>query len=90
MTQPRTVWEDQGGVLSGGGGMVRAAAFPVGDGERGGVTFTVRVPDGFFTPIEGGGLSATLLLNPDEARGFAAWLADAADAADTAGPPLYG
>ena len=90
MTQPRTVWEDQAGVLSGGGGTIRAAAFPVGDGERGGVTLTVRVPDGFFTLIEGGGASATLLLNPDEARGFAAWLDEAADAADSAGPPLYG
>ncbi len=89
MTQPRTVWEDQDGVLSGGAGMVRAAAFRVGDAERGGVTLSVRVPDGFFMPIEGGGASATLLLNPNEARGFAAWLNAAADAADAAGPPLY-
>jgi hypothetical protein len=89
MTQPRTVWQDQDGVSSGGGGIVRAAAFPIGDGERGGVTLTLQVPDDLFAPIEGGGASATLLLNPDEARGFAAWLDAAAEAADSVGPPLY-
>ena len=67
----------------------RAAAFPVADSIRVGVALTIRVPDGFFRAIEGGGASATLLLNPGEARGFAAWLDAAAEAADAAGPPLY-
>ena len=89
MNQPRTLWQDEDGVLSGGSGMVRAAAFPVADSIRAGVTLTIRVPDGFFRAIEGGGASATLLLNPGEARGFAAWLDAAAEAADAAGPPLY-
>lgn len=70
--------------------MVRAAAFPVGDAERGGVTFTIRVPDGFFAPIDGGGATATLLITPNEARGFASWLEQAASAADRVGPPLHG
>jgi hypothetical protein len=39
--------------------------------------------------IEGGGASATLLITSNEARGFAAWLDAAAEAADAAGPPLY-
>ena len=89
MNEPRTLWQDEDGVLSGGSGMVRAAAFSVADGIRVGVTLTIRVPDGFFRPIDGGGASATLLLNPGEARGFAGWLDAAADAADAAGPPLY-
>lgn len=89
MTQPRTVWEERDGVAAGGSGMVRAAAFPVGDVERGGVTFTVQVPDGFFAPIDGGGATATLLITPNEARGFASWLEQAASAADAVGPQLY-
>jgi hypothetical protein len=62
----------------------------MGDATRGGVTLTVRVPDGFWKAVEGGGMTATLLLNPDEARGFGSWLIEGADAADQAGPPLYG
>ena len=54
--------------------MVRAAAFEIGNEARGAVTLTVRVPDGFWAGVEGGGASATLLLDSDEARGFAAWL----------------
>ena len=77
-------------MLSGGGGIIKAAAFSVEGSPRGGVTLTIQVPDGSFAPIQGGGMSATLLLNPLEARGFAAWLDAAADAADQAGPPLYG
>lgn len=90
MSQPRTVWEQSDGVASGGGGVIRAASFPVGGDERGAVTFTVRVPDDFFAPIEGGGATATLLIAPDEARDFASWLEEAAAAADRVGPPLYG
>ncbi len=89
MTEPRTLWQDQDGVLCGGSGMVCAAAFPVANSMQVGVTLTIRFPDEFFRPIDGGGASATLLLNPEEARGFAAWLNAATDAADAAGPPLY-
>lgn len=89
MSEPRTVWQDQDGVASGGGGIVRGAAFPVGGIERGGVSLTLQVPDGFFAEIAGGGASATLLLTPREARGFAEWLDAAAEAADAVGPPLY-
>jgi hypothetical protein len=88
--QPRTGWQEQDGVQSGGGGIVRAAAFTVAGAERGGVTISVQVPDGFWSALGGGGANATLLLNPDEARGFAASLDAAADAADDVGPPLYG
>lgn len=87
--EPRTIWQDEDGVQSGGGATVRAAAFPVGGLERGGVTLSVQVPAGFWQAMEGGGMAATLLLNPDEARGFSAWLERAAYEADAAGPPLY-
>ena len=89
MTEPRTVWQGQDGVASGGGAIVRGAAFPVGGIERGGVSLTLQVPAGFFGEIDGGGASATLLLTPQEARGFAAWLDAAAESADAVGPPLY-
>jgi hypothetical protein len=69
--------------------MVRAAAFQVGGAERGAVTLTVQVPDGFFGPLDGGGASATLLVTADEARRFASWLHQAADEADGVGPALY-
>jgi hypothetical protein len=88
--EPTTVWEGQDGVQSGGGAIIRAAAFTIGDVARGGVTLSVRVPEGFWQAVAGGGMAATLLLNPNEARGFAAWLDDAATAADAVGPPLYG
>ena len=88
--EPRTVWQEQDGVQSGGGATVRGAAFTVAGAERGGVTLTIQVPDGFWSALERGGANATLLLNPHEARGFAAWLDAAAGAADEVGPPLYG
>jgi hypothetical protein len=48
------------------------------------------VPEGFFhvVPQDQSGV-ATILLNPNEARGIAAWLDEAAQAADRVGPPLY-
>jgi hypothetical protein len=64
------------------------AAVLVGDSERSAVSLTLRVPDGFFNVIEGGGVSATLLITPNEARGFAARLDAVAEAADAAGSPL--
>jgi hypothetical protein len=59
--EPTTLWEEKDGVRSGGGAMVRAAAFEIGNEARGAVTLTVRVSDGFRASIEGGGASATLV-----------------------------
>ena len=84
------MWQKQDEVQSGGSAMVRGAAFTIAGAERGGVALTVLVTDGGWAALDRGGASATLLLDPDEARGFAAWLEDAADAADEVGPPLYG
>ncbi|MGK5737850.1 hypothetical protein [Micromonospora sp. URMC 103] len=90
-TQPQTVWEDADGVLSGSTASVRAAAMPRGDQMCGAVTLTVRVPEGFFKVVQQDQSGvATILLNPNEARGIAAWLDEAAQAADRVGPPLYG
>lgn len=83
------MWQDEDGVLSDGGGVVRAAALTVAGSERGTVTLTGRAPEPHLSAIECVGANAMLLLNPDEARGFAAWLDTAADAADAVGPPLY-
>ena len=69
--------------------MIRSAAFSIGSGWRGGVTLSVSVPDGFAETIRGGGSTATLLLDPDEARDLAWWLVEAADSAGAAGPGLY-
>ncbi len=88
--EPTTVWQEQDGVHSGGGAIIRAASFSGGGSSKGGVTLTVRVPDGYWQGIDGGGMAATLLLNPNEARGFAEWLDAAAEAAEAVGPPLYG
>lgn len=87
--EPRTVWEERTDLGYGGRAMVRAAAFPVGEGVRGGVTLTCLVPDGFFTPIDGGGASATSLIGSDEARRLARWLIEAAAQADEIGLPIY-
>jgi hypothetical protein len=54
------------------------------------VTLTTLVPDGFFATVEGGGVSATTLIGPGEARELATLLIDAAARAETLGPPLYG
>ena len=89
-TPPQTVWEDADGVLSGGAASVRGAAMPRGGQMCGAVTLTIRVPEGFFEVVQQDQSGvATILLNPDEARGIAAWLDEAARAADRVGPPLY-
>jgi hypothetical protein len=89
-TQPQTVWEDSDGVLSGSMASVRAAAMSRGGQICGAVTLTIRVPEDFFKIVQQDGSGvATILLNPDEARGIAAWLDEAAQAADRVGPPLY-
>jgi hypothetical protein len=88
--EPMTIWEEKKGVRSGGGAVIRAASYSVGGSLRGAVTLSLRVPDGFWEAIEGGGMAATLLLDPDEARGFATWLDRAAAAAVGVGPALYG
>jgi len=84
------VWEETDGVRSGGSGTVAAAAFEIAGAVRGGVTLTVRVPPGFWRQLDGGGATATLLVDADEARGFAGWLDEAAAAAEMTGPALYG
>lgn len=53
------------------------------------MTLSVAVPDGFAESIPDGGSSATLLLDPDEARGLARVLVEAAGSAEAAGPGLY-
>jgi hypothetical protein len=89
-TQPQTVWEDSDGVLSGSTASVRAAAMPRGGQMCGAVTLSIRVPEDFFQILQPDGSGvATILLNPDEARGIASWLDEAARAADHVGPPLY-
>jgi len=89
-TEPQTVWEDSDGVLSGSLAAVRAAAMARGELICGAVTLTVRVPQDFFNVIQQDGSGvATILLNPNEARRIAAWLDQAAQAADRVGPPLY-
>ena len=89
-SQPQTVWEDSDGVLSGSMAVVRGAAMPRGDQMCGAVMLTVRVPEGFFQVVQqDASYAATILLNPNEARGIAAWLDEAAQAADRVGPPLY-
>jgi len=89
-TEPQTVYEVSDGTLSGSSAMVRGAAMPCGDQMCGAVTLTVRVPQSFFRVLQQDGSGvATVLLNPDEARGIAVWLDEAARAADRVGPPLY-
>jgi hypothetical protein len=87
--EPETVWQEEDCVQSGGGVSVRAAKFTIDGNGRGGVTCTVRVPDGFWQEVPGGGATASLLITADEARGIAAWLDAAAEAADLVGPPSY-
>lgn len=60
VVEPTTLWEEKDGVRSGGGAMVRAAAFEIGNEARGAVTLTVRVSGGFWASIGGGGASAML------------------------------
>jgi len=88
MTQPRTFWEQRDawppGRREGPCGCIRGR-----DAELRGATPTDQVPDGFLAPIERGGASATLLITPNEARGFALCLEQAAREADAVGPPLY-
>jgi hypothetical protein len=87
---PVTLSEERLDFDSGCRVMVRAASFAVAAHRAGGVTVTSAVPDGFFMPIEGGGASATAVIGPAEARALAALLVDAAQRAETVGPPLYG
>ena len=68
---------------------LRAAAFKVAGEERSGVVLSVAVPRGFHEPLPDDAVSASVLLNPTEARGLALWLTEAADAAINAAPPLY-
>jgi len=90
---PRTLWDSSDDTLAGASAQVRAAAMPWGAETRGAVALTFRVPGNSFNAFdvadEGGAVLVTMLVNPDEARRFAAWLSDAAEAADQAGPPVF-
>jgi hypothetical protein len=90
-TPPQTLWEQVDEVNSGSRIMVRAASMPRGGETCGAVVLTVRVPADFFQVMDTDQSgTATLLLNPNEAAGLAAWLEQAASSAKQAGPPLYG
>ena len=64
MTEPESLFEQMDQVASGGRVAVRAAAFAVGGGARGGVTLSIVVPEGFGSAQSDGTVSATLLLDP--------------------------
>lgn len=90
---PRTLWEDSDGTCSGVSVQVRAAAMPWGAETRGAVAVTFRAPGNSFNAFDvvddGQAVLVTMLVNPDEARGLARWLGEAAGAADEAGPPIF-
>lgn len=89
-TPPQIIWEESEGLLSGSVVRVRGAAMGRANQICGAVSLTVRVPEHFFEVVqEDGSGVATLMLNPEEARGIAAWLDEAAHEADQVGPPLY-
>lgn len=85
-----TVYEHKDDVRAGGRVMARGAGFTVDGAVRAGVVLTVGVPDDMSQQIPGGGVSGTLILDPDEARAIASWLVAAADAAEPQGPPFNG
>jgi hypothetical protein len=91
--QPKTLWEDSDRLIAGASAQVRGAAMPWGNETRGAVAVTFRVPYNSFNAFdiveEGAAVLVTMLANPDEARGLARWLTEAADAADEAGPPVF-
>jgi hypothetical protein len=87
--EPETRYEKSDQTLSGSRVGVRAALFSVDGKPHGGVTLTVRVPGDFAQTGTDGGVSATLLLNPDEGLAIADWLREAFHAVDREGPPLY-
>lgn len=87
--EPETVWEQAPDEVASGMRVgVRAAVFQVGGDSRSAVTLSIAVPDSFAQPANGG-TSATILLNPDEARALRIWLEDAAAKALKAAPPMY-
>lgn len=88
--EPRTVYSEQAESRSGGAGLVRAAVFPFTETERAAVMLTLFVTSDFVAVHEDGSAGATLMLDADEARQYAAWLNDAADRAEAHGSPLHG
>jgi hypothetical protein len=66
---------------------------PFGSGTRGAVAVTFHVPQNRFNAVSieetGTGVVVTMLVNPDEARGLADSLTEAAGAAAGAGEPLF-
>src|SRR5205085_2378051 len=92
-TSPRTLCENSDIMLAGSSAQVRGAAMPWGTETRGAVALTFRVPGNSFNAFDvsddGAAVLVTMLVNPDEARGLATWLGEAADAADGVGPPVF-
>jgi len=86
----KTVWQQAVELKSGMRAGVDGVSFQVGRRDRGAVTLTVTVPEGWQKSISGGGFAATALFDPAEARKLAVILTAAAGAADEIGPPLYG
>jgi hypothetical protein len=66
----------------------RAATFSRGGKPASTVTLIVAAPSGYFTSLPNDAGAATALLSSTEARGIAARLIEAADAADAAAPGL--
>jgi hypothetical protein len=64
--EPRTLFEGQDAVASGGRIGIRAAAYSVGGTPHGGVTISPVVPHEFGRVNADGSVSATLPLNPGE------------------------
>lgn len=86
----RTLSEVNDEVASGSRIGVRAAAFSIGDGTRGGVVLTTRVPSDFgHIHPEDASVVGSLVLDPSEARGLSELLREAAEAAEKVGPGLY-
>ncbi len=88
--EPTTVWERSDDETASGMRLAtRAATFSIDGARRSAVTLTMQVPEDFGAST-GGSVSATILLNPDEAETLAAWLREASVAATQAAPPMYG
>jgi len=86
---PRNIWWREQQFRSGVRIAVTGAAFLIDGSARGGVTVTMAVPDDLSRSLEGGGVSATVLLDPTEAQTLCEWLRAAADSIANVGPGLY-
>jgi hypothetical protein len=87
---PQIVWGKSDRLLSGGVIAVRGAVLPDGDELRSVVSITVHLGPEALRVAADGSATATILVGPQEALGIGAWLRQAAEAAEQAGPPLFG